>query len=680
MTGRQWRKLVTATILGAFAWPTVVAVQSGADRRAPAGRNWPAGGGDLASTRYSTLNQITAANIKQLGGAWATELGAEVTKSAIVVQDGVMYFHTVQQLYALDAKTGKVLWTYQPRVPFSGNAKGVGLGDGMVLAGLSDSSVIAVRQKGGDLAWTYKGADVAPGNGYVSAAPAYANGVAVVSVSGGDGYLRGRIIGLDAKTGKELWIFFVVPGPGEAGHETWAADSDVWKYGGGAVWMTPSIDPDLGLAYVGTGNAVPVWGGELRPGDNLFTAAVVALDLKTGKLRWHFQVIHHDLWEGDQSTPLILYDAAVGGRTRKAIAIMRTDGYLFQLDRETGKPIFPVEERPVPQDPRRKTAATQPFPVGADRVGPDCTPTELLPPGFKSGCYFDVTQPEIPNLAVPHMTARFAPMAYSPQTGYFYVTTCDDPKWFVQPDDPWSGLGGTFMRPPGFRQYGEIIALDARTNKIAWRKRSPYTICVGGGATATAGGVVFHPEPDGNLQAYDAKDGSLLWQFQMGFVGPSAGLRVGGAGPVATYQVDGLQYVALTMNKIVWAFRLGGTVPARPAPTPQPTVAPWEGRIVDTDTIELTTNIVQNIRTANRRIERRDEYAFSPPRARAKAGTVVTFVNNGKMTHTIAARDGSWTTGPIAPGGSRAVTIAKAGEYEYVCRDHLWSMGQLIVQ
>ena len=157
-------------------------------------------------------------------------------------------------------------------------------------------------------------------------------------------------------------------------------------------------------------------------------------------------------------------------------------------------------------------------------------------------------------------------------------------------------------------------------------------------------------------------------------------MRVAGGGPIAVYAADGEEYVALTMNKIVWAFKVDGSVPARPAPPAPATVAPWDGRVVDTNRIELTTNIVQTIRTANRRVERRDEYAFSPARAHAAVGATVTFVNNGMQTHTIAARDGSWSTGPIKPGESGTVTIARAGEYEYVCQDHLWSMGQLVVQ
>src|SRR5262249_1286282 len=151
-----------------FAVPAVVLMQSDAAQRSYASRNWPLPGGDLNSTRYSTLTQINKSNVKALGGAWATELGQEVTKSALVVQDGAMYLHTQQQLVALDAKTGKTLWAYKPPVPFNGSARGVALSNGLVLAGLSDASVVAIRADTGDPAWTYKGADVSPGNGYIS--------------------------------------------------------------------------------------------------------------------------------------------------------------------------------------------------------------------------------------------------------------------------------------------------------------------------------------------------------------------------------------------------------------------------------------------------------------------------------------------------------------------------------
>src|SRR4030095_6688205 len=182
------------------------------------------------------------------------------------------------------------------------------------------------------------------------------HGVVLRVVSGGDGFQRGRAIGLDARTGKYAWSFDVVPSPGNPGHETLPQGSGIWKAGGGAIWTTPSVDADLGLVYLETGNAVPQWGGELRAGNNLFNNSVVALDPKTGKMRWYFQAVHHDIWEADLSTPLVLYDTTIAGRPRKVLMAMRTDGVAFFLDRETGQPILPVEERSVKQDAALKTS------------------------------------------------------------------------------------------------------------------------------------------------------------------------------------------------------------------------------------------------------------------------------------------------------------------------------------
>ena len=295
-------------------------------------------------------------------------------------------------------------------------------------------------------------------------------------------------------------------------------DSDIWKYGGGALWTTPSVDAELGLVYLETGNAVPQWGGELRPGNNLFDNSVVALELKTGKIRWYQQLIHHDIWEHDVSTPLVMYDAMVGGQMRKVIVAMRTDGVSFFLDRETGKPILPIEERPVKQDAFLKTSPTQPFTRGGDRVGPGCVDKNAIPPGFVAGCYFDPVRADVPNQYMPHMNMRQSPMAYSPQTGYLYATACVNPGWIRRDETGWA-----FIRPakaPGQQQYGLMTAIDTRNGKVAWEKRLAYAACEGGGgATATAGGLVFHVEPDGVFQAWDAKNGAVLWQFQTGEAG-----------------------------------------------------------------------------------------------------------------------------------------------------------------
>ena len=205
------------------------------------------------------------------------------------------------------------------------------------------------------------------------------------------------------KTGRKAWDWFAVAGPGENGHETWPKNTDAWKTGGGAVWLVGAADPDLGLVYFGTGNGVPQYAGDTRAGDNLYLCSVVALDIKTGKLRWHYQTIRHDIWEADIAESPVLFDAQVAGRPRKAIAAMRTDGYLFMLDRETGKPLMQIEERKVPQDARSHTVATQPYPVGADPVLPDCDEwrKQPMPSGFELGCFFAPASLDKPNLLTP---------------------------------------------------------------------------------------------------------------------------------------------------------------------------------------------------------------------------------------------------------------------------------------
>jgi alcohol dehydrogenase (cytochrome c) len=674
----KWKVIVPLVVVAAWAG---VALQSAGKNGKYSADEWAAPGGDWAATRYSTLDQITRQNIARLGGAWSLELpDRQVSKAPILVAGGRMFVvSSAGQIFSLDPATGKTLWVFKPQTPFSGS-RGVGIGDGLLFAGLRDSSVIAISQQTGEIVWRHeRDADI-PTQG-ISSAAAYGNGVVVAVVSGGDNFARGRAFGLDAKTGSRLWNFEVIPGPGEQGHETWPADSDIWKYGGGALWTTPSVDSELGLVYLETGNAVPQWGGELRPGNNLFDNSVVALDLKTGTVRWHYQLVHHDIWEHDVSTPLVLYDANLGSRPRKLMAAMRTDGVMFYLDRETGKPVLPVEERPVKQNAFLRTSPTQPFTAGADRVGPGCVDKEMIPPGFVAGCYFDPVTVDAPNLYLPHMNMRQTPMAYSPQLGYLYASVCVNPAWIRRAESPW-----VFARPtrlPGQKQYGLMAAVDSRTGKLVWQKRVPYAGCEGGGgATATAGGLVFHVEPDGDFQAYDAKSGDVLWHFQTGDIGFGGGAGPGG-GSAVSYAVDGRQYIALTMNHRVWAFSLGGSVPQLPAQPPPPTAIQWEGRVEDAaagHTIQLGVVQSFNVVTAGRREEWRNEDALSSPRVKLKAGAPLVFRNTTSTGRTIAARDGSWTTGTIAPGASDTVTITRPGTYEYVCKERPWSFGQLIVE
>jgi PQQ-dependent dehydrogenase (methanol/ethanol family) len=654
--------------------PADVAVQSGGDLRRAAATEWPAVSGDWGNTRHSTLSQITTANVTALGGAWVSERLQAAARTMPVVHGGLMFLTAPPAVYALDTRTGKTVWRFQGGAQAgmgSPAREGVAVGDGLVFVGLSDARVIALREKTGELVWnTYVG-DAARDKGQVaSGAPLYAGGLVSIGLSADNGW-RGQVVALDGKTGREAWRFFVVPAPGEPGAETWPKNSPIWQRGGGAVWLAGAADPDLGLVYYVTGNGVPQLAGDDRPGDNLYLCSVVALDMKTGRLRWHYQVIRHDIWEGDISISPLLYDAQVDGKVRKAIASMRADGYLFMLDRETGRPLGRIEDRAVPQDSRSRTAPTQPFPVGADSVLPGCDEwkKQPLPRGFELSCsHYTPASLQKPNQLTPTFGMRVAPMAYSPGTGYFYATGSAALGWLRRAENPWFFSNAFNQRVPGLSAlgFGVLAAIDSRTNRVVWKKE--FRPGRPGGAMTTAGGLLFQSAPDGNLQAYDARTGALLWQFQTGAAG----------GPPVSYEIDGEQYVAAVTTAGVRAFTLGGTLPpasplARP---PQPDL--FTGQITDTSQIETASLIRDTGFTGFHYMT--DEYAFSPYRARVKRGTQVTWRNNGLMVHTIVAQDGSWTTGPLNPADVGGVTFDKPGSYAYLCKEHPWAVAQILVE
>ncbi len=668
-----------------------------ATQRVNSGKEWPVVNGDWANTRYSTLDQINSRNIGQLRGAWVSArfMDGAMSRSTPVVVDGRMFVTAGTRIYALNAKTGQTLWTYrtdlgtppaglettmgQAMVLASGhalpNSQGVGVGEGILFAGLTDGRVIALDQRSGKLVWSHQAGDDPPKRGQaVSTAPVYADGMVFIGMANGDFGLRGRIVALDAKSGNEIWHFFAVPGAGEIGHDTWPRNNDSWKQGGGGVWQAGALDHELGMVYFAPGNTVPQTGGDVREGNNLFTDSVVALDMKTGKLRWYYQVIHHDLWDADGAgpTPLILYDAQVRGRTRKALAAMRADGYLFLLDRETGKPLIPVEERPVPQNPLQKTAATQPFPVHADSILPSCSDwKDTIPPGFVLGCNFDPYYPDKPNVLAPSFGVRVSPMSYSSQTGYFYAqgsASLSGRRRFS--DDPWfftvAAAGGSlsFFRLPT-RSF--IAAIDGRTDKIVWKHEVPSGIGRSGALT-TAGGLMFHGGEDGNFEAYDAKTGERLWQFQTGSPGT----------PASSYEVDGEQYIAMAAGPSVWAFKLGGEI--QPVSSTRQIVQVSRAGGVPTDANRIeTASLIRDMGINGGQRYATDEHAFNPIRARAQVGTRVTWANNGRMVHTVIAQDGSWTTGPLQPGQEESVVFTKPGVYRYVCKEHPWAIGELTI-
>lgn len=606
-----------------------------------------------------------------------------------------MFVTAHRSIYALNAKNGETIWTYvSPRQSSdhdrrdhlgassaAPNFRGVAVGHGLVFAGLQDGHVIALNERTGDFVWIHQTGLTDPKQGQsASPAPTYADGIVFAGLSNGDANLRGRVTAIDAATGKRLWQFFTVPAPGDAGHETWPADSNIWKLGGGGVWTNVAVDRQLGIAYVTTGNAVPAFAGDLRPGDNLFTCSLLAIDIKTGRLRWHYQLVRHDVFDADAGTPAIIYETKIDGRLRKAIAVLRADGYLFQFDRETGEPLMPMHDRDVPQLASQRTAATQPFPETGDSILMSCEDWKKagLPEGFTLGCMwtppFSPTPSSEPqNVLAPFPSVRVGAMAYSPDTGYFYAHGTSFLAWARRSQDPYYlTFDTTVLNIPS---YGLLAAIDSRTGRLAWT-RSVLTAKGGlpfqrGSLLATAGGLVFRSSVDGNVEAYDASTGHVLWTFQ------TAAENLEGA-PMS-YAIDGEQYIALSIGSAVMALKLGGKASDVPPRKLTSTVQErFVGPVTEADEIETTTFHQSRFGSGTRYFV--DEYTFNPHRARVKAGTTVLFVNNGSLRHEIVSIDDSWGTGPLGPAEEAWVTFTKAGSQTYICREHPWSYGQILIE
>ena len=569
-------------LAGIMAYSALAAV---ADWKTRPTKDFPLAGGNYFNQRFSGLDRINASNVKTLGGAWVVHLEEGLRGGQLgnldatpIVVDGVMYVTTgLRNVLAIDAKTGTVKWRYRPEASVIGSNKGVVVAEGKVIFGRRDNHLIALNQDTGAVAWetvlTTQRAS------YTSAAPVYYDGRVFIGTAGGDIGARGQIGAYDVATGKEIWTFHTTPGPGERFADTWEGDS--YKYGGAGVWNHVAVDPDLGMIYMGTGNAGPDTYGPLRGGDNLLTASVLALDLKTGAYKWHFQEVHHDLWDYDAASPPVLADITYRGQPRQVVMHPGKTGWLYILDRTNGKPLIGIDERPVPQEPRTKTARTQPYPIG-DRFVPLCA--EPLKT-YERGCLFQSFW-DTPTLIFPGSSGgnAWAPMTFSPNTKLAYIPANVMSTLYAakhEQFDETTGLfktvggGEGFIRPGGVQRSGTLTAIDPTTNKIAWQKKTKYPLGTGGGLLSTAGGLIFHGEPDGNLVARDIKNGEELWKFQTG---------AGANAPASTYEVDGEQYVAIMSggNRLLlsqpgdflWALKLGGTVPPARAPREPPVTHP----------------------------------------------------------------------------------------------------------
>jgi quinohemoprotein ethanol dehydrogenase len=555
--------------------------------------SWVTNGGNVYNQRYSPLTQINRDNVGQLKALWRTSMGSGAKRNnagqaQILVYEGVLYVvNGVNDVFAMDVKTGKILWTYHGNPdPKSGNpmgwsSRGVAMGDGKIFLGQLDAKLTAIDQRTGELVWSVQAERWQDGFS-ITSAPLYYDGMVITGFSGGEMGIRGRVKAFDAGDGHLIWTFYTVPGPRELGHDTWPADSDAWQHGGAPVWQTPAIDPDLGLLYFSTGNPGPDLSGAVRAGDNLFSVSIVAVDAHTGEYRWHFQQVHHDLWDYDSPNPIVLFDAEIDGRMRKGLVEVSKTGWAYILDRTNGKPLIGIEERPVLQEPRQATAATQPYPVG-DAIVPqsiDIPPEEVpLVPGtghvYNYGKIFTPfwTDP----IAIKPGTmggANWPPSSYDPETHLLYVCASDRISAFrVNEDLEEPGpnkvyMGGRFLQTKA-TDRGILAAVDVTTNRIVWRQQW-REICYSG-SIATAGGLLFVGRSDGRLTALDKSDGALLWEFMT-----DAGVNTA----ATTFEYDGEQYVVVhagggvfanaRRGDGIWMFSLHGTMKSLPPGAPAP--------------------------------------------------------------------------------------------------------------
>jgi alcohol dehydrogenase (cytochrome c) len=523
--------------------PALTAAQGNAQKM-----DWASYGNDIGAMHYADVDQINPSNVGQLQPAWILHTGVMSATSSFesqpLVVDGVMYVSSPHDhVFAVDATTGAIKWAYSPDLPPLQNLgiccgqtnRGVAYGQGMVFIAQLDSTLVALDAQNGNIVWSVS-VDQWENSKTETLAPLYADGKVIVGLSCAEFFCRGHVTAYSAADGSRLWRFYTVPGPGEFGNDTWAGDS--WKGGGASVWGTPTFDPALGLVYFATGNTAPDANGSHRCGDNLFANSIVALDINTGARRWHFQEVHHDLWDYDGPEPTLLFTAELGGQSIPAIGHGNKNGYYYILDRRDGQPIFPVTEQPVPTTPAWQCpAATQPIPATEPLIPLDI---EVHIPGVKEGPIYTAPDEGDPVLIQPGYESgmEWPPAAYSPRTRYVYVSTGGYQPWLTRVTrEVLNSLGGT-PEPviDGNTQYGLTQALDTTTGKIAWTVKDEKSLVRSG--VAVAGDLVFFGD-SGGLRAADAKTGNILWTFAT-----DPDQKIGGAnGSPTVYVVNGREYV-----------------------------------------------------------------------------------------------------------------------------------------
>ena len=496
--------------------------------------DWPVYNGSNNGSRYSTLSQITPANVARVAARWMFTIpnGARLQVTPVVV-GGVMYVTVANECYALDAGTGREIWHYQrPRTKgLIGNAagginRGVAVGGDRVFMLTDHAHIIALNRHTGALLWETEMADWHQ-NYNATGAPLIVGRFVVAGTSGGDEGVRGFVAAFDQATGKEAWRFWTVPAAGEPKSDTWQGRGIM--HPGGSTWMTGAYDETLNTLYWPVGNPGPDLVGDDRPGDNLYTDSVVALDPSTGALKWHFQFTPHDVWDYDAQEPLALVDATWDGSPRKLLVQANRNGFFYVLDRTNGKFLSGAPYV------RQVTWATGLAADGRPQRVADMEPTSE----GRRVC------PSLDGASNWYSTS------FNPVTGFYYVQTNDKCGIFTRTPAPWEAgkgyMGGSFKPAPDEPARRVLRAIDIRTGKPAWELVQTGAVNSWGGVLSTASGVVFFGEDSGAFMAADARTGKMLWSFQTN--------QLWKASPM-TYEFDRRQYVAVAAGPTIIAFGL----------------------------------------------------------------------------------------------------------------------------
>jgi acido-empty-quinoprotein group A len=498
---------------------------------APSADSWPTYNGDYSGRRFSRLDQINSSNVNSLSLAWIFRTNPATIKSTPLLVNGILYLTTPDNVWAVDARTGRRVWHYQrtSQGDHIGH-RGVAMYGEWLYFTTPDAHLVSLNAKDGSVRWTIELAD--PKLGYFSTmSPLVVNNHVIAGVSGDVTDIPGFLDSIDPATGKLQWRWYVEPKPGEPGSETWPKNSDAIEHGGGMTWMTGTYDPALNLLYWGTGNPNPVLVGEGRPGDNLYTCSVVALNPDTGKLVWAYQTSPHDVHDWDSVETPVLFDADFNGKPRKLVAQASRNGYFFVLDRTNGEHLV-----------------TAPFidvnwASGIDSHGHAIPKPELAP--RPDGALVEPASDGATNWMAP---------SFNPLTGLFYVRAQRTFSiFYLTATGKAEGWGG---RDRGLWSNSTLRALDYQTGKVAW----DHELGDGEGSAGiltTAGSLLFTADNNGNLLALDSRTGNTLWHL-------SAGGEMQN-GPM-TYQLDGRQYVLMAVQDTLYAFAL-------PAPTNAPSTA-----------------------------------------------------------------------------------------------------------